>query len=41
MKLVNFVVWLATGAVIGWFAGRIIAAEQKLSNKLSPAKNSH
>lgn len=27
MRLFNFLVWLTTGALIGWFAGRLVSAE--------------
>jgi hypothetical protein len=27
MDLINFVVWLTTGAIIGWFAHRMVAAQ--------------
>lgn len=29
MNLINFIVWLSAGAVIGWFAGRMIEVEQR------------
>lgn len=28
MNLFNFIVWLSTGAVIGWFASRMVKAEK-------------
>jgi hypothetical protein len=27
MDLINFIVWLTAGAVIGWFARRMVAAQ--------------
>jgi hypothetical protein len=33
MNLFNFIVWLSTGAVIGWFASRMVQAEQRRSIK--------
>lgn len=29
MDLINFIVWLASGAVIGWFASRMVKAQHK------------
>jgi hypothetical protein len=29
MNLVNFIVWLSAGAVIGWFASQMVEAERK------------
>ena len=29
MRLIKFIIWLTTGAVIGWFAHQIITAEHK------------
>jgi uncharacterized membrane protein YeaQ/YmgE (transglycosylase-associated protein family) len=36
MNLVNFIVWLSAGAVIGWFASRMIQAENRRSNESIP-----
>ncbi len=33
MNLLNFIVWLSTGAVIGWFASRMVKAEHKQAPK--------
>lgn len=33
MNLVHFIVWLSAGAVIGWFASRMVEAEQKRIKK--------
>ena len=32
MNLIHFIVWLSVGAVIGWFAGRMIEIEQRRRN---------
>jgi hypothetical protein len=29
MNLFNFIIWLSAGAVIGWFASRMVQAEKK------------
>lgn len=29
MNLINFIVWLTAGAVIGWFASRMVMVEHK------------
>jgi uncharacterized membrane protein YeaQ/YmgE (transglycosylase-associated protein family) len=29
MNLINFLVWLSAGAIIGWFASRMVEAERK------------
>jgi uncharacterized membrane protein YeaQ/YmgE (transglycosylase-associated protein family) len=33
MNLVNFIVWLSAGAVIGWFASQMVEAEQRRMRK--------
>jgi hypothetical protein len=40
MKLVNFIVWLSAGAVIGWFAQWMVKAEQRRTRKPIPVKES-
>jgi hypothetical protein len=40
MKLINFIVWLSTGAVIGWFAQRMVKAEHKEPHQPIPIKDS-
>ena len=40
MNLINFIVWLSTGAVIGWFASRMVKAEHKQTHKPSPGEAS-
>lgn len=39
MNLVNFVVWLSAGAVVGWFASRMVRAERKMARKSLPDKS--
>jgi uncharacterized membrane protein YeaQ/YmgE (transglycosylase-associated protein family) len=29
VNLINFIVWLSAGAVIGWFASRMVKAERR------------
>lgn len=29
MKLINFILWLSAGALIGWFAGWMAEAERR------------
>jgi len=36
MNLFNFLVWLSAGAVIGWFASQMVAAEHRQTQKLLP-----
>jgi hypothetical protein len=38
VKLINFIVWLSTGAVIGWFASRLASAEHKWTHKPANSK---
>lgn len=33
MELIKFIMWLITGAVIGWFAGRIVRTEREWTRK--------
>lgn len=34
MELINFVVWLSAGAIIGWFANRMVTTQhQRLADK--------
>lgn len=28
MELIKFIIWLTVGAVIGWFANRVVTTEQ-------------
>jgi hypothetical protein len=40
MDLINFIVWLTAGAVIGWFANRMVKAQHKLrADKPTPSEN--
>jgi hypothetical protein len=38
MELIKFIVWLTTGAVIGWFASRIVTSENDRNLKVLPVK---
>jgi uncharacterized membrane protein YeaQ/YmgE (transglycosylase-associated protein family) len=38
MELIKFIIWLITGAVIGWFASRIVSSENGWTHKLMPVK---
>jgi hypothetical protein len=29
MNLFNFIIWLSAGAIVGWFASRMVQAEKK------------
>jgi hypothetical protein len=33
MELLKFIMWLMAGAVIGWFASRIVSAENAWAHK--------
>ena len=33
MNLFNFIIWLSAGAVIGWFASRMVQVEQNRSSR--------
>jgi hypothetical protein len=33
MNLINFIVWLSAGAVIGWFASRMVEVEHRRMHK--------
>jgi hypothetical protein len=39
MKLFNFIVWLSTGAVIGWFAQWMVKTEHRQTQKPVPGKD--
>jgi hypothetical protein len=39
MNLINFIVWLSAGAVIGWFASRMVQAEQRRIRKPIPGED--
>jgi hypothetical protein len=36
MNLFNFIVWLTAGAVIGWFAHRMVEVEHRQAHKSLP-----
>jgi hypothetical protein len=38
MNLINFIVWLSAGAVIGWFASRMVEAERRRAYKPVPVQ---
>ncbi len=38
MDLINFIVWLSAGAVIGWFASWMVRVEHRRTRKPSPAE---
>jgi hypothetical protein len=35
INLINFILWLSTGAVIGWFASRMVKVEHRRSKPLT------
>jgi len=37
MELIKFIIWLIAGAVIGWFASRIVTTEYGWTHKQVPA----
>ena len=39
MNLINFIVWLSAGAVIGWFASQMVKVEHKLTHKPLPGED--
>jgi len=38
-NLINFIVWLSTGAVIGWFASRMVKLEHRREHKPAPGED--
>jgi hypothetical protein len=40
MELLKFIMWLTVGAVIGWFANRLVEVEQRRTVKLVPLEAS-
>ena len=40
MELIKFILWLSAGAVIGWFASRIVMTENGWNHKQVPAESS-
>jgi hypothetical protein len=42
MDLINFIVWLTAGAVIGWFAKRMVTAQHdRRADKPTPSEDSN
>ena len=39
MNLINFIVWLSAGAVIGWFARGMVKVERRLTHKPLPSED--
>ena len=40
MDLINFIVWLTAGAVIGWFASRMVTAQhERRADKPTPSED--
>jgi hypothetical protein len=40
MNLLNFMVWLSAGAIIGWFAREMVEAEHRRIQESVPDKDS-
>jgi len=38
MELLKFILWLTTGAVMGWFARQVVASEYGWNHKRVPVK---
>jgi len=38
MELIKFILWLTAGAVIGWFASRVVEREHRHTHKPKPGK---
>ncbi len=38
MNLINLIVWLSTGAAVGWFANRMVGAEPRHTHISLPGK---
>jgi hypothetical protein len=39
MNLINLIVWLSAGAIIGWFASRMVEAENRRIRKPVPVED--
>ena len=39
MELMKFILWLTAGAIIGWFANRIVTAENGWTRKPTPVED--
>jgi uncharacterized membrane protein YeaQ/YmgE (transglycosylase-associated protein family) len=40
MELIKFILWLTAGAVIGWFANRLVTTEHGWTHKSMPDEDS-
>jgi hypothetical protein len=38
MELLKFILWLTAGAIIGWFASRIVVVDQRRTHILMPGE---
>ena len=38
MELIKFIMWLTVGAVVGWFANRIVMVEHRRTHKPVPGE---
>jgi uncharacterized membrane protein YeaQ/YmgE (transglycosylase-associated protein family) len=36
MNFLNFIAWLTAGAVVGWFASRMVEAERRRKDEVNP-----
>ncbi len=39
MELLKFILWLTAGAIIGWFASRIVTKERGWTHKPMPVED--
>jgi hypothetical protein len=39
MELIKFIMWLTTGAVIGWFASQMVKREPRQNHKAVPGED--
>jgi len=39
MNLINLIVWLSAGAIIGWFASRMVMIEHRRPHKPLPEED--
>jgi hypothetical protein len=39
MELLKFILWLTAGAIIGWFASRIVTTERGWTQKPTPVED--
>jgi uncharacterized membrane protein YeaQ/YmgE (transglycosylase-associated protein family) len=40
MNFTNFIIWLTAGAIVGWFASKMVEAERKRIVRVIPASAS-